>query len=85
MFGSHGALRIFHYANHLYLRTKQGLQQIRVEDTPMPAQFGAELSSFARSIRQGTDIEVPGEIGRRALQLILGAYESMKTGQRVTV
>jgi predicted dehydrogenase len=51
----------------------------------MPAQFGAELSSFARSIRDDTEAEVPGEIGRRALQLILGGYESMKTGQRVSV
>ena len=85
VFGTHGAIRIFHYANQLYLRTKRGLEQVRVDDAAMPAQFGAELTSFARSIRDGIDAEVPGEIGRRALQLILGAYESMKTGSRVRV
>jgi hypothetical protein len=83
VFGTHGALRIFHYANQVFLRTRRGLEQIRVDDAPMPAQFGAELSSFARSIRDGAAVEVPGEIGRRALGVILGAYESMKTGARV--
>jgi predicted dehydrogenase len=85
VYGTHGALRVFHYANQVFLRTKSGLEQIRVDDAPMPAQFGAELSSFAKSVREATDAEVPGEIGRRALQLILGAYESMQSGQRVRV
>jgi predicted dehydrogenase len=85
VFGTHGALRIFHYANQLFLRTQLGMEMIRVDDAPMPAQFGAELASFARSIRGGSNVEVPGEIGRRALGVILGAYESMKTGARVSL
>ncbi len=83
VYGTTGALRIFHYANQLYLRTARGLEQIPVEPRPMPAQFGAELASFARSIREGTDVEVPGEVGRRALRAVLGVYESMRTGAKV--
>lgn len=85
VFGTHGALRIFHYANQLYLRTKHGMEMIRVDDAPMPSQFGAELSSLARSIRDGVAVDVPGEVGRRALGVILGGYESMTTGARVDV
>lgn len=79
VYGTKGALRIFQYANQLYLRTAGGLEQIPVEPRSMPAQFGAEVASLARSIREGTDVEVPGEVGREALRAILGVYESMKT------
>jgi predicted dehydrogenase len=65
--------------------TASGLEQIPVEHRPMPAQFGAELASFAKSIREGTEVEVPGEIGRHALHAILSVYESMKTGGRVVL
>jgi predicted dehydrogenase len=85
VFGTEGSLRIFHYANQLFLRTASGLEQIPVEHQPMPAQFGAELASFAKSIREGTEVEVPGEIGRHALHAILSVYESMKTGSRVVL
>jgi len=85
VYGTHGALRIFHYANQLFLRTARGLEQVPVEHRPMPAQFGAELASFARSIREKADVEVPGEVGREALRAVLGVYESMKTGAAVAL
>jgi UDP-N-acetyl-2-amino-2-deoxyglucuronate dehydrogenase len=85
VYGTHGALRIYHYANQLYLRTARGLEQIALEHRPMPAQFGAELGSFARSITNGSAVEVPGEIGREALRAVLGVYQSMRTGARVSL
>lgn len=85
VYGARGALRIFHYANQLYHHGPAGMEQIPLPHYPMPAQFGAELASFARSIVEETDVEVPGETGMRALQAILGVYESMKTGRRVSL
>ena len=72
--GSAGALRIYHYANHLMLWTARGVEQIRLEDRPMPGQFAAEMASFAASIRNDTPPEVTGADGRRALAAVLGAY-----------
>lgn len=83
--GSAGALRIFHYANQLFLRTERGVEQIQVDGAPMPGQFAAEMASFAQSIRADGPVEVPGEVGRRALAAVLGVYQSMETGQRVTL
>ena len=82
VYGSEGALRIYHYANHLILWTARGVEQIRLEDRPMPAQFAAELASFVTSIREDTPPEVTGDDGRRALAAVLGAYRSMETGCR---
>jgi predicted dehydrogenase len=85
VYGTRGALRIFHYANQLYHQGPAGMEQVPLPHHPMPAHFGAELASFARSIREGTEVEVPGDVGRRALTAILGVYESMRTGRRVSL
>lgn len=81
--GTAGALRIFHYANQLFLCTERGVEQVPVEGRPMPAQFGAEMASFAQSIARDEPPAVPGEVGRRALAAVLGVYQSMDTGRRV--
>lgn len=83
VYGSEGTLRIFHYANLLFLRTKTGITQVPVSGRPMPGQFGAEMASLAASIREDRPVEVPGEAGRRALEAVLGVYRSMETGERV--
>jgi len=82
VYGTKGALRIFHYANKLFLRNQSGLREIRLEDRPMPAQFGAEMASFARSIRDNQPPEVPASVGREALRAVLAGYESMRTRRR---
>ena len=82
VFGSRGSLRIFHYANLLFLRTERGVEQIPVEGRPMPGQFAAEMASFVESIRNDREPAVTGEVGRRALAAVLGVYESMTTGRR---
>ena len=82
VYGSAGALRIYHYANHLILWTARGVEQIRLEDRPMPAQFAAEMASFVKGIQEDSPPEVTGDDGRRALAAVLGAYRSMETGCR---
>ena len=82
VYGSKGTLRIFHYANLLFLRTERGLEQIPIEGAPMPGQFAAEMVSFAESIRRNEEPAVGAEVGRRALAAVLGVYRSMESGTR---
>ena len=75
VFGTTGTLRIFHYANRLFLRNAKGVQEIPVHGRPMPGQFAAELASFVETIRSGGEPVVSGEDGRRALAAVLGVYD----------
>jgi predicted dehydrogenase len=74
-FGTTGTLRIFHYANRLFLASAKGVEEIAVVGPPMPGQFAAEMASFAVSIRSGGEPAVSGEDGRRALAVVLGIYD----------
>ncbi len=80
VYGSKGTLRIFHYANLLFLRTERGVEQIPTEGAPMPGQFAAEMVSFAESIRRNEAPAVGADVGRRALAAVLGVYRSMESG-----
>jgi predicted dehydrogenase len=83
VYGSKGSLRIFHYANRLYLRDRTGLRELRLPDRAMPSQFGAEMASFARSVIRNEPPEVPASVGREALRVVLAGYESMRTRRRM--
>ncbi len=85
VYGAKGTLRIFHYANLLFLRTERGVEQIPIGGQPMPGQFAAEMVSFAESIRQNEDPAVGADVGRRALAAVLGVYRSMDTGTRTVL
>jgi predicted dehydrogenase len=76
--GTGGALRVFHYANHLFLVTKGRLEQIRIADHPMPGHFGLQMESFVESIRDGREPATTGRDGWKALRAVLGAYESFE-------
>ena len=54
---------------------------------PVPAssRLGGAYRSFVESIAAGTTPSVSGEEGRATLEVILGAYESIKTGGWVTL
>jgi predicted dehydrogenase len=74
VYGSTGTLRIFHYANRLFLISKRGTEEIPVEGKPMPGQFAAEMASFVSTILSGGEPAVTGDDGRRALELVLSVY-----------
>jgi len=76
IYGTQGSLRIFHYANHLFLRDRDGLRQIKLLDRPPPAQFAMQIESFAHSINEGKPPEVTGQDGINALQALLTIYQS---------
>jgi predicted dehydrogenase len=72
--GSRGSLRIFHYANKLFHRDDSGVHEVRVPDHPFPANFSLQLNAFARSIREGTQTPVPGEVGLEAWRVVQSIY-----------
>jgi UDP-N-acetyl-2-amino-2-deoxyglucuronate dehydrogenase len=74
VYGTQGALRIFHYANRLYIRDKSGLREVPIDSPPPPVQFALQMESFAESLASGADPEVDGQDGIRALELLLQLY-----------
>jgi predicted dehydrogenase len=83
--GDLGALRIFYYANKLFITREGGQEQVRIPDHPMPANFALQMESFVKNLRQGREPEVTGLDGLRSLQLVLAAYESFATSKTVKI
>src|SRR5438045_3649917 len=48
-------------------------------------QQAAQMDDFADCILSGRNTPVPGELGRRDLQIITAIYEAARTGKRVKV
>ncbi len=48
-------------------------------------QQAAQMDDFADCVMSGRDTSVPGELGRRDLQIITAIYEAARTGKRVKV
>jgi UDP-N-acetyl-2-amino-2-deoxyglucuronate dehydrogenase len=72
--GTHGALRIAHYANAVYLFDGEGVRSVPVTGNPMPGNFTAQIGAFAAAVREGQPFAVPAERGRAALAALLAAY-----------
>lgn len=70
--GTKGALRIFHYASHLFLSDAAGLRQIAVEGRPAPYHFAAQIDAFADDILNDRAPSTPVEDGIRALGILAG-------------
>lgn len=54
-------------------------------DIPNINQQAAQMDAFAANILEGTPVIVPGEMGRRDMQIITAIYEAARTGRRVEV
>ena len=74
--GTHGALRICHYANALYLRDASGLRQIPLDGSPAPAHFAAQLEAFAADLRAQRPPSSAPEDGIAALLILEKIYAS---------
>jgi len=83
--GTKGALRIFPYANKMFLFAEGRQEQVRLPDSPHPHHFGLQIESFARSVLNDEEPEVTGVDGLKALQIILAAYESYENQKIVKI
>ena len=77
--GDRGALRIYHYANQLFMTTANGVSQISLSPMAAPMHFCAQIDAFALALRTGASSPVPGEDGLRALMVLDTIYRSGAT------
>jgi predicted dehydrogenase len=52
---------------------------------PPPNGFAGAIDALLRAIVEGTEVPVPGEEGRKSLELVLAAYRSIETARTVTL
>lgn len=74
VYGSHGSLRIHHYANRVFLTDENGIREIATTGRPSPYHFAAQIDAFAEDIQTGRGSSTPGIVGLKALQSLLTAY-----------
>lgn len=83
--GTQGALRLFHYANRLFLCLLNEVREIEVPEPAAPEHFGRQLQSFIDALKQGKPAPLGTAIGVQALKALLAIYRSGETGSWQTV
>lgn len=73
--GTRGSLRIFHYANAVFLRNRDGVRQVKVPEPGAPVQFALQLRAFVEAVRRGLPPPVSAAAGREACRVVLSAYQ----------
>ena len=76
VYGSEGALRIFHYTNALFINQGEGPQQVALEGRAAFGHFASQLEDVANVIHSGGEAPVSGEVGVTALKALLQVYQS---------
>jgi predicted dehydrogenase len=75
--GTHGALRIFPYANKLYWMTPGKTEEIRgVAERPAPGNFAIQMEGIVAALRSGREPPITGYDGYKSLEAVLAAYQS---------
>ncbi|HID11748.1 MAG TPA: Gfo/Idh/MocA family oxidoreductase, partial [Candidatus Latescibacteria bacterium] len=67
-------------------RTFEG-EEVRVGEDELPTEPGVhrELREFVEAVREGKPATIPGEEGRRAVEVVEAAYRSAETGREVSL
>jgi predicted dehydrogenase len=79
VYGSGGVLRVFHYANKLFVGTDGDLSEVRVAPVATPLHFGFQLSQFCHDLDNHLPASTPAADGIRALKALEAIYRSAKT------
>lgn len=72
--GTAGSLRIFHFANALYLNQGDGMRQVPLEGRPCPDHFASQIEDCIAAIRGRKPPAIDGADGVRALRVLAAAY-----------
>jgi predicted dehydrogenase len=83
--GTQGALRLFHYANRLFLCRPGETREIDVPGDAAPEHFGRQLASFVEAIGASRASPMGAGIGIEALKILLAVYRSAETNGWVAV
>ncbi|QNQ10820.1 Gfo/Idh/MocA family protein [Sphingomonas alpina] len=74
IYGTTGTLRIFHFANALFLNTGNGPRQIPLEGRPCPDHFATQLEDCLDAIAHDRAPAIGGEDALHALRTLGAAY-----------
>ncbi len=83
--GTHGALRLFHYANRLFLCVPGEVREIEVHGDAAPTHFGHQMRAFIESIEGSKPTPLAADVGIRALKILMAIYRSAETKSWVEV
>jgi len=85
VYGTTGALRIFHYTNALFSNTGEGPRQIQLTGRPAFGHFATQLEDCADAIIKDRDPSISGDDSLRALKALLSVYpEDRRAGAQLT-
>lgn len=77
--GTLGALRIFHYANRLFLALPGGVRELTVPAGAAPEHFGRQLRAFIHALDHSQPAPSSIDLGIDALSTLLSIYRSAET------
>lgn len=77
--GTQGALRIFHYANRLFLSTPGEVREISLSAGAAPEHFGRQLRAFVQALDRSLPAPSGIDLGIDALKILLQIYESAES------
>ena len=83
--GTKGALRIFHYANALFLNDAGGIRQLPLRGRPAPHHFADQIDAFAEDLGLGRPPRSAAEDGLKALEVLFAAYRGADQGRLITL
>lgn len=72
--GTQGALRVFHYANALFLSDCDGIRRVELDGRPAFGHFATQLEACMTAIRNRSAPPVGGKEALQALRVLLSAY-----------
>lgn len=75
VYGTQGALRIFHYTNALYLNTGNGPKQIALEGRPAFGHFATQLEDCMDALLTDREPTISGKDGLQLLETMLRVYK----------
>lgn len=76
VYGTEGSLRIFHFANALFLNQGQGPTRIPLEGRASPGHFATQIEDCIAAIGADRDPSISGEDALRALRALLAIYQN---------
>jgi predicted dehydrogenase len=74
IYGTEGSLRIFHFANALFLNTGENSRRIHLEGRASPGHFATQLEDCIAAIEEDRAPSITGEDALRALRTLLAVY-----------
>jgi UDP-N-acetyl-2-amino-2-deoxyglucuronate dehydrogenase len=81
VYGTRGSLRIFHYANKLFMNQSGEMREERLSSWTTPYHFARQMEAFCASLDRGGPPPTSAHDGIQALRALHAVYDSEARGQ----